>query len=196
MDKELRELDRSEKQILTDIKKRGKQSGVTGSDPTLRALAVQLVQIRQQKEKFAQGKAQLSSMGMKASAMKSQVAMSNALGSVTTSMTQANKAVDMSAMNKIISEFSQQSEMMSMREEMMDDALCDAFDSEEVDAEADDVTNSVLAELGLQLDGQMADAPSNSLPVKQAVKESSQEEEAMRLLEGESDDLKKRLAQL
>ena len=35
MDREMRELDRTETQVLTEIKSRAKQSGVAGNDPAL-----------------------------------------------------------------------------------------------------------------------------------------------------------------
>ena len=40
-----------------------------------------------------------------------------------------------------------------------------------VEEEADDVTNQVLAELGLQLDASMADAPTQKLPAAKIVAE-------------------------
>jgi hypothetical protein len=38
---------------------------------------------------------------------------------------------------------------------MMDDMLGDAFDNDEIEEEADQITAQVLAELGVEMDGQM-----------------------------------------
>merc|ERR1719162_378795 len=74
---------------------------------------------------------------------------------------------------------------------MMDDALMDAFDGEDVEEEAEEITSQVLAELGVELDSQMVgmNAPSNNL---QHVSEnmSTEEQEA---LDAMLPDLKSRL---
>ena len=62
-------------------------------------------------------------------------------------------------------EFQKQSEIMNMSEETMDEALIDVFDGEgDEEAEADGVVSQVLAEIGLDLDGKLADAPTNAPP--------------------------------
>lgn len=144
-------------------------------DKGLKSLAKHLVQIRNQKDKMYESKAHLSSVGMQATTMASQVAVSSVIGSVSSAMGTANAAMDTTAVMKMVQEFTKQNEIASIKEEMMDDALIDAFDTDEVEEEADEVTNQVLAELGLELGGKMAglDAPSKN-PNKEA--EVSQEE--------------------
>jgi len=73
---------------------------------------------------------------------------------------------------------------------MMSDALCDAFDGEGLDDEADEVTSGVLAELGLELDGQMSAAPDRAMPERE---EKVSDEEANRALEELLPDMHKRL---
>lgn len=163
IDREIRELERQEKQMIGEIKKRAKSPGVNPvKDTALKALAKQLVQVRNQKSKMFETKAHLNSVGMQATSMASQVAASAAIGSVTTAMGTANSAMNTTEMQKIMNEFTRQNEIAAMKEEMMDDALVDAFDNDEVDEEAEDITNQVLSELGVELDGQMVglDAPS------------------------------------
>jgi len=161
MDREIRELDRTEAQVLAEIKKRAKAPGVSGNDRALSALAKQLVQIRKQKEKMFSTKANLGAVGMQATAMASQVAAASAVGNVTKAMGTANASIDAAAVGKIMTEFQRQNEIMGVREELMDDALTDAFDADEVEEEAEAVTNQVLAELGVELDSKMVglDAP-------------------------------------
>jgi len=161
MDREIRELDRQEKQVMAEIKQRAK-TVTSNNDPALKALAKNLVQIRKQRERVFETKAHLGAVGMHASSMATQVAAAAAMGSVSQAMATANKAVDAKEISKMTLEFTKQTEKMKMTEEMMDDALTDAFDSEEVEEEAEAVTNQVLAELGVEMDAKMVglNAPS------------------------------------
>lgn len=169
MDREMRELDRQEKYITAEIKKRAKLAR-GADDPALKSLAKNLVQVRAQRDKLIGARAHLGAVGMTANSMATQVAAASAMQGVTNAMKTANNAVDTKEINKIMNEFARQNETMAVREEMMDDALADAFDNEELDAEADNVTNQVLAELGVEMDSKMVglSAPSKAPPTKEA----------------------------
>lgn len=168
MDREMRELDRQEKYITAEIKKRAKLAR-GADDPALKSLAKNLVQVRAQRDKLIGARAHLGAVGMTANSMATQVAAASAMQGVTNAMKTANNAVDTKEINKIMNEFARQNETMAVREEMMDDALADAFDSEELDAEADNVTSQVLAELGVEMDSKMVglSAPSKAPPTKE-----------------------------
>jgi charged multivesicular body protein 2B len=86
----------------------------------------------------------------------------------------ANSAMDVKATMKIMQEFSRENERMEVKQEMIDDALMDAFDNEDVEEEADLLTSQVLAELGVELDSKLVglDAPM----IKPQTEELSQEE--------------------
>lgn len=176
MEREMRELDRTEKQVMAEIKKRAQQSGVAGSDPALKSLAKQLVQIRKQREKCISAKAHMGAVGMQATAMSAQVAMAGAVGSVTDAMKTANQVTDAKEMQKIMNEFQRENEKANIKEEMMDDALADAFDTDEMEAQADEITSQVLAELGVELDGKMVGlaAPSAKPAGEEALTEEEQ----------------------
>lgn len=179
MDRDIRDLDRQEKQLLQQIKQRAKTLNVNPqTDSALKAQAKQLVQLRKQKEKLYETKAQLSSVGMQATAMASQVSAITAVGSVTAALTSANSAMDATKMGQTMAEFSRQNETAKVKEELLNDALADAFDESDVEEEADNVTNMVLAELGVEMDSKMAglDAPSR---IQGAEKTSAEKEEAL-----------------
>ena len=125
-------------------------------DNALSTMAKQLVSTRQQKEKLISSKYQLGAMNTKASVMTSQLGAAQAMKSVTGAMGKMNDAVDAKEMTKMMMEFQKQTEIMNVKEELMDDALTDAFDNEDIEEEAEQITNQVLAELGVELDGQMA----------------------------------------
>lgn len=192
MDREIRELDRQEKQVTMELKQRAK-SASSSSDPTLKALSKQLVQIRGQRTKLQTTKAQIGAMGMHATVTASQVAAASALGSVTDTLKIANQQMSMKETNKILSEFQKENERMAVREEMMDDALMDAFDNEDMQEEADQVTNQVLAELGVELDSQMVglNAPTGKLATANDGEQLSQQEQDV--LDDVLPDLKARL---
>ena len=161
MDREIRELDRQEKQVTAELKQRAKLA-TSSNDTTLKTLAKQLVQIRQQRSKLQSTKAQLGAMGMHATVTASQIAAASAIGSVTETMKVANSAMDVKQTTKIMTEFQRENERMEVKGEMMDDMLASAFDGDEIEEEADQVTNQVLAELGVELDSQLVglNAPS------------------------------------
>lgn len=188
LDREIRELDRQEKQITAELKQRAKQASST-SDPTLKTLAKQLVQVKQQRSKLLGAKAQVGAMGMHATVTASQIAAVSAIGSVTDAMKTANAQMDMKQTTKILTDFQKENERLAVKEEMMDDVLMDAFDSEGVEEEADQVTQQVLAELGVELDSQMVglSAPHTKPQGEQL---SQQEQEA---LDDVLPDLKARL---
>jgi charged multivesicular body protein 2A len=150
--------------VTTELKQRAKQTS-NSNDPTLKTLAKQLVQVREQRAKLQSTKAQVGAMGMHATVAAAQISAVTAIGSVADSMKTANAAMDMKTTTKIMLQFQKESEMMTVKEEMMDDALADVFDSDEVQEEADQVTAQVLAELGVELDAQMVGltAPSKKL---------------------------------
>jgi hypothetical protein len=188
MDRELRELDRQEMQLTKELKQRAKITN-NGKDPALAALAKQLVQTRKQREKIMTAKAQIGAVGMNATAMATQVAAAAAIGSVSAAMKTTNEAMNVKETTRILQEFQRENEKLEVKQEMMDDALMDAFDNEDVEEEAEQLTNQVLAELGLEMDSKMVglDAPLNNL---QAEKASTEEQEALDAL---LPDLKSRL---
>lgn len=189
MDRELRELERQEKQITKELKQRAKLTS-NGKDPALAALAKQLVQTRKQREKIMTTKAQIGAVGMNANAMATQVAAAAAIGSVSAAMKTTNAAMNVKETTKVLREFQMENEKMEVKQELMDDALMDAFDSEDVEEEAELVTSQVLAELGVEMDSKMVglSAPSNNLQPTQEM--SNEEQEALDAL---LPDLKSRL---
>lgn len=57
---------------------------------------------------------------------------------------------------KIMMEFEKQSEIMEMKEDMMNDAIDDAMGDEEDEEEGDAIVAQVLDELGLQIGDQLS----------------------------------------
>ena len=189
LEREIRELDRQEKQVLAELKQRARAPGVNPStDAALKAMAKQLVNVRANRTKLFSAKAHLGAVGMHASSMASQVAAASSLGSVTAAMAAANKATSAGDTAKVVAEYQMQNERLQVKEEMMNDALADAFDNEEMEDEADNITSQVLAELGVELDSKFGGL--NAPMAKPQHEMSVEEQEA---LEGVLPDLKARL---
>mmetsp|Transcript_18036 Transcript_18036/g.39336 ORF Transcript_18036/g.39336 Transcript_18036/m.39336 type:complete len:229 (+) Transcript_18036:313-999(+) len=188
MDRELRELDRQEKQLTKELKQRAKITN-SGKDPALAALAKQLVQTRKQREKIMTAKAHIGAVAMNASSMATQVAAAAAIGNVSNAMKVTNEAMNVKETTKILQEFQRENEKLEVKQELMDDALMDAFDNEDIEDEAEQVTNQVLAELGVEMDSKMIGL---NAPIMQPVGEnlSTEEQEA---LDAMLPDLKSRL---
>ena len=177
LEREIRDLDRQEKQVMAELKQRARAPGVNpATDSALKAMAKQLVNVRANRSKLFSAKAHLGAVGMNASSMASQVAAASAVGSVT------------NAMASIMAMFQMENERLQVKEEMMNDALADAFDNDEMEEEADNVTNQVLAELGVELDSKFGGL--NAPMAKPQNDMSVEEQEA---LESVLPDLKARL---
>jgi len=179
MERDIRDLDRQEKLLVQQIKQRAKAPGLSQNDPALKAQARQLVQVRNQKAKMYETKAQLGSMGMHASAMATQVSMATAMGNVTSAMSAANNAIDTKTLMERLSDFSKENEKANMKEELMNDALEAAFEDSDVEAEAENVTSQVLAELGVEMDTKMVGlkAPSKLSPTENKEQDLTKEEQ-------------------
>jgi charged multivesicular body protein 2B len=188
LDREMRELDRQEKQVTMELKQRAKVAA-NMNDPTLKTLAKQLVNVRQQRTKLQSAKAQVGALGMHATATAAQVAAVTALGSVTEALKPANEAMNIQKTNAILKQFQMENERMAITEEMMDDALASVFDADGVEEEAEEVTQQVLAELGVELDTQLMglDAP------RKKVAANAEEAQADQALDDLLPDLKARL---
>ena len=79
----------------------------------------------------------LSSMGMQASAVASQVSAISAVGSMANALMRANDAMDAKKMSKVMVEFTRQNEIAKVKEELLNDALVDAFNESNMEEEAD-----------------------------------------------------------
>lgn len=62
-----------------------------------------------------------------------------------------NRRTNLPGIQKIMMDFSQESEIMDMKEEMMNDAIDDAMDDENQEEDEDLIVNQVLDEIGVNL---------------------------------------------
>merc|ERR1712004_412663 len=132
-----------------------------GQMDAVKIMAKDLVRTRKAIKKFMLMKANILAVSLKIQTLKSQNSMAQAMKGVTKAMMMMNKQMKLPEIQKIMQEFEKQSEIMDMKEEMMNDAMGDEDDEEETDA----IVTQVLDELGLQLGDQLSgvNAPSGSI---------------------------------
>lgn len=155
LDRERQQMEQQEKKIIIDIKKMAKQ----GQMDAVKIMAKDLVRTRRYVKKFILMRANIQAVALKIQTLKSNDAMAQAMKGVTKAMTTMNKQLKLPQIQKIMMEFEKQSEIMDMKEEMMNDAIDDAMGDEDDEEESEAIVSQVLDELGLQMADQLQDLP-------------------------------------
>lgn len=168
LDREKMKMEQQEKKIIADIKKLAKENQMDA----VKIMAKDLVRTRRYVRKFMLMKANIQAVSLKIQTLKSQNAMGEAMKGVTKAMSNMNRQLNLPQIQKILHEFEKQSEIMDMKEEMINDAMDDAMEDEGDEEETDAIVSQVLDELGLQLNDQLSGLPqaSGSLSVAGGVK--------------------------
>lgn len=155
IEREIMALDRQEKQLVAEIKTAAKRN----NEKATRILAKQLVQLRNQRDKLVGVKASVGAVGMQCSAMAANASAMQSVAAATRAVGAVNASMDAAGTMQTMQQFQRQMEIMGVKEEMLDETLSDAFDNDEVEEEADGIVAQTLAEIGVDLDSKMADAP-------------------------------------
>ncbi|XP_043271320.1 charged multivesicular body protein 2a [Venturia canescens] len=158
LDRERMRMEQQEKKIIADIKKLAKE----GQMDAVKIMARDLVRTRRFVKKFMLMKANIQAVSLKIQTLRSQNTMAQAMKGVTKAMQSMNKQLNLPQIQKILHEFEKQSEIMDMKEEIMNDAIDDAMEDEGDEEESDAVVSQVLDELGLQLTDQLSGLPQAS----------------------------------
>lgn len=155
LDREKARMEQQEKKIIADIKKMAKE----GQMDAVKIMAKDLVRTRRYEKKFMLMKANIQAVSLKIQTLRSQNAMAQAMKGVTKAMQNMNRQLNLPQIQRILQEFEKQSEIMEMKEEIMNDAIDDAMEDEADEEESDAVVSQVLDELGLQLTDQLSGLP-------------------------------------
>lgn len=163
LDRERSKMEQQEKKVIADIKKLAKDNQMDA----VKIMAKDLVRTRRQVRKFMLMKANIQAVSLKIQTLKSQNTMAQAMKGVSKAMSNMNRQLNLPQIQQILHEFEKQSEIMDMKEEMINDVIDDAMEDEGDEEESDAVVAQVLDELGLQLNDQLSGLPqaSNSLAV-------------------------------
>ncbi|KAI9209863.1 Snf7-domain-containing protein [Polychytrium aggregatum] len=187
LDRERQKLEQQEKKLIVDIRKTAKANQINAC----KVMAKDLVRTRKHIQKFYKMKTQLQAVSLRIQTMQSNQAMATAMKGVTLAMRRMNTQVNMPSIQKIMMDFEKESEMMDMKEEMMNDAMDDVMDEEDDEEESEEILNKVLDEIGIDLEHSLVDAPTSKLGGKTV----PAEREAQAVAIGD-DDLQARLERL
>lgn len=192
LDRERQKMEQQEKKIIMDIKKMAKQ----GQMDAVKIMAKDLVRTRRYVKKFILMRANIQAVSLKIQTLKSNDAMAQAMKGVTKAMSRMNSQLKLPQIQKIMMEFEKQSEIMDMKEEMMNDAIDDAMGDDEDEDESDAIVSQVLDELGLQMADQLSDLPAANATVKGAAAGAKQPVAAAAGVSDADADLEARLENL
>ncbi|UYV64940.1 CHMP2A [Cordylochernes scorpioides] len=93
----------------------------------VKIMALDLVRIRKQVKKFILMKANIQAVSLKIVTLRSQNSMAQAMKGVTNALVSMNHQMNLPQIQAILMEFTKQSEMMDMKQEMMEDCIDDAI---------------------------------------------------------------------
>ncbi|XP_045196384.1 charged multivesicular body protein 2a-like [Mercenaria mercenaria] len=162
LDRERAKMEQQEKKVINDIKKMAKQ----GQMDAVKIMAKDLVRTRRYVKKFILMRANIQAVSLKIQTLRSNNAMAQAMKGVTRAMSTMNRQLKLPQIQKIMMEFEKQSEIMDMKEEMMNDAIDDAMGDEDDEEESDAIVGQVLDELGLQMADELTGLPSTGTSLK------------------------------
>ncbi|KAF5294203.1 hypothetical protein FQA39_LY19354 [Lamprigera yunnana] len=131
LDREKMKMEQQEKKVIADIKKLAKE----GQMDAVKIMAKDLVRTRKYVKKFMLMKANIQAVSLKIQTLRSQNAMAQAMKGVTKAMQSMNRQLNLPQIQKILQDFEKQSEIMDMKEEMMNDAIDDAMEGDDDEEE-------------------------------------------------------------
>ncbi|GKB61553.1 vacuolar protein sorting-associated protein 2 homolog 1 [Tanacetum coccineum] len=179
LDRSIREIERErqglqtqEKKLIAEIKKSAKQ----GQMGAVKVMAKDLIRTRHQIDKFYRLKSQLQGVSLRIQTLKSTQAMGEAMKGVTKAMGKMNKQMNLPSLQKIMREFEKQNEKMEMVSEVMGDAIDDALEGDEEEEETEELVNQVLDEIGIDINKELLNAPSEAVATPAAKNEVPQAE--------------------
>ncbi|XP_071274504.1 charged multivesicular body protein 2a isoform X2 [Agelaius tricolor] len=140
LERERQKLEAQEKKIIVDIKKMAKQ----GQMDAVRVLAKDLVRTRRYERKFIAMRANVQGVALRVQTLRSHSAMATAMRGVTRAMATMNRQLKLPQIQRILLEFQKQSELMDMKEELMNDAIDDALGDEDDEDESDAVVSQFI----------------------------------------------------
>ncbi|GBP98047.1 Charged multivesicular body protein 2a [Eumeta japonica] len=158
LNKAMRDLDRERLKMEQQEKRLSLISKTCERRPNVKIMAKDLVRTRRYVRKFMLMKANIQAVSLKIQTLKSRE-YDGAGDARTRAMATMNRQLNMPQIQRILQEFEKQSEIMDMKEEMMNESIDDAMEGDEDEEESDAVVGQILDELGLQLNDQLSGLP-------------------------------------
>lgn len=156
IEKEKSRMEQQEVNLKNDIRKNAKNNQMD----SVKIMAKDLVRTKSQIKKFELMKANLQAISIKTATLKSQNNMAQAMRGVTQGLVRMNRQMNLPQIQKIIHEFQKQTDMVDMKEEMINDVMDDVFEGDADEQESDQIVNQVLDELGIEMNQTLLTMPS------------------------------------
>lgn len=169
IERERNQLEREEKKLELEIKKAAKEGDKTAAT----ILAKQLIQIRKQKTRTYAAQGKVHSIGIQNKTMGSNIKMAEAMKNTADTMKNMNSIMKPEQIAASAQEFQQGITRMNMTDEMIDEALDDMLEGSDDEQESNKIIDQVLGEIGIEISGKMANAPTVSGKVGEGSKSSS-----------------------
>jgi charged multivesicular body protein 2A len=90
--------------------------------------------------------------------------MADAMKGVTKALSSMNRTTKLPQINKIMMDFERESEMMEMKQDVMNDAMDDVMEDDE--EESEEIVNQVLEEIGIQMNEALGVVPDGKVGVE------------------------------
>jgi charged multivesicular body protein 2A len=147
IEREQRQLQQREAVRVTEIKAFAARGGQHME--TVRVMAKDLVRMRSAIAKFYAISAELQSVSVNLATMASTAVMAEALRDAAKSMMRMNATQSLPAMQKILSTFVREQDMLEMKQDVMNDTMNDTLGTDE--GAEDEVVSRVLDEIGIRV---------------------------------------------
>merc|ERR1719482_2067812 len=122
-----------------------------GRVDSAKIMAKDLVRTRAYIKKMYKMKSHMEAVSLRLQTMQSSAQMAQSMKGVVKVMGTMNKKMNLPQIQQIMMEFEKQNEVMGMKDEMMQDAMDDAFADDEDEDEEEAVLGSIFAELGVDV---------------------------------------------
>ncbi|KAJ2998243.1 ESCRT-III subunit protein did4 [Globomyces sp. JEL0801] len=162
LDRERTKLEAQEKKLIADIKKSAKANQMGAC----KVMAKDLVRTRRYIQKFYQTRTQVQAISLQIQTFQSNQQMATAMKGVTKALASMNKGANLPQISKIMEDFARESEMMDMKQEVMNDAMDDAMEDEDDEEETDQILSQVLDEIGIDMNQKLSEAPAGTGKLK------------------------------
>lgn len=172
----LKELQRTEKRLLTDLKK----AGATGNKERCKQIAGQIVKTRAAIAKIEKMKGNLDGIATDVQVHAAQMAAAESQKKATKVMTKINKQQNVEKVMKNAQKFQMEMAKAEINQEMIDDAL-ETLDDEADEELEDEIVGQVLAEAGINATADLESAPMTQVGVQQ--EEGAMDDEERREIE-------------
>lgn len=145
-DRELRKMEAQERQHMAALKRLAKESNVEKAKET----AKELVRLRAHRKRLSTTREGIGGLYQSITEMQSGFKMQEMLAKSTMMLRQLNSQMDLTATQRMLTEFTKQNQATEAKQEMINEAVDDAFQAEGEEQKMEEAMTSVLEEAGFE----------------------------------------------